>query len=250
MHISVCVAITPATETRVAIADSGRTIDFTDVKYEIGAYDEFAVEEAIALKEKLGGGEVEIVTVDDGSHQDQIRKCLAIGADKATILKADTTTADSAAVAKALAAHIKNVGSEAVFCGKQSVDGDSSQVPAHIARELSWPVVSKISKLSIDDGSFHAEREIEGGVEVIEGTLPAVFSAEKGLNKVRKPALKGIMAAKKKTIDTVDVTLDAPRVEIESLELPPPRPEGRIVGEGIGAVPELVRLLKDEAKAL
>ncbi len=250
MQITVCVAVTPSTDTKVSVGSDGRSLDLTDVKFELNPYDEIALEEGLRLKEKLGEGSVDVVTVGDGSQKEEVRKCLARGADTGTILKADISEADSAAIAATLAQYIQNQDSRVAFFGKQAVDGDNSQVPTLVAATLDWPIVAKVSKLEFDGDSFRAEREIEGAVEVIEGSLPAVFSAEKGLNEPRYPSLKGIMAAKKKPLNEVEATLGATRVIAESLELPPARPEGRIVGEGTEAVSELVDLLKNEAKVI
>jgi electron transfer flavoprotein beta subunit len=252
MQLAVCVAVTPSTDTRVKIAADGRSLDPTDVKFELNPYDEFALEEAIKIKEKLGTGEVIVLTISEGTapQKEEIRKCLARGADKALLLKANPADADSSGIAACLVAEIKKLGVKAVFLGKQAVDSDSGLVPQHIAHGLDWPVVTKISKLEISGDSFTAHREIEGGVEVIEGKLPCVFSAEKGLNEPRYPTLKGIMAAKKKPLDEVTVTLAAKKAVQEKLELPAPRPEGRIIGEGKAAVDTLIQVLKQEAKVI
>ena len=250
MNISVCVAVTPSTDTRVKIAADGKSLDRADVKYEINPYDDFAVEEALRIKEKIGAGEVEIVTVGDGSEKEEVRKCLARGADRGIVLKADLAGADSGAVASALAAHLKAGSSRIVFFGKQAVDGDSAQVPSHVAALLDWPVVTKISKLVLEGDDFTAEREIEGGLEIVKGRLPAVFSAEKGLNEPRYPSLKGIMAAKKKPLEERPITLEASRLVVDRMELPPTRPAGRIVGEGAAVAAEVVGLLRNEAKVI
>ncbi len=250
MQITVCVAVTPSTDTKVKVGADGKSLDTADVKFELNPYDEIALEEGLRMREKLGAGTVEVVTVGDGSQKEEIRKCLARGADSATILKADITNADSAAIATTLAHHIKSNESRVAFFGKQSVDGDNSQVPTLVSAMLDWPIVAKVSKLEFDGDTFRAEREIEGAVEIIEGSLPAVFSAEKGLNEPRYPSLKGIMAAKKKPLNEVDAVLGEVRILTQSLELPDARPEGRIVGEGAEAVQELVDLLKNEAKVI
>jgi electron transfer flavoprotein beta subunit len=234
----------------VKIAPDGRSLDATEVKFELNVYDEFALEEGLRIREARGEGQVEVLTVGDGSQKEEIRKCLARGADTAVILKADTAEADSASIAAALAARVSAGESRIVFFGKATVDGDNGRVPAEMAVALDWPLVAKISKLEFDGDHFVAHREIEGGVEIIEGDLPAVFSAEKGLNEPRYPSLKGIMAAKKKPLEEVPVELGAARTVTVSLQLPPARPEGRIVGEGADTAAEVVRLLKEEAKVI
>jgi electron transfer flavoprotein beta subunit len=119
-----------------------------------------------------------------------------------------------------------------------------------VAELLGLPCVTSVVHLELAGGKGVAEREIEGGVEVCEFSLPAVVTVDKGLNEPRYPALKGIMAAKKKPLEVKTVSLEAGGIEVVSLSLPPERKEGRIVGEGAAAVPELVRLLREEAKVL
>lgn len=250
MQVAVCIAVTPATDSKIAIGSDGKSLDTTDVKFELSAYDDFAVEEAIRLVESAGDGEVHVMTVGDGSQKEEVRKQLARGAHRATILKADVGAADARAIAHALAAEIKAAGTQVVFAGKQTVDGDNGQVPTQLAVALDWPSVNKISKLEIAGDRFRAEREIEGGVEIVEGSLPCVFSAEKGLNEPRFPSLKGIMQAKKKPLEEKEISLEAAKLQLDSLELPAARPEGRIIGEGTAAVPELINLLKNEAKVI
>ena len=250
MQMTVCVAVTPSTDTKIKISDDGRSIDTADVKFELNPYDEFALEEAIRIKEQVGEGSVSVLTVGDGTQKEELRKCLARGADSATILKADITASDSAAIGLALTAELGKGDSRIVFFGKQAVDGDNAQIPTQVAAGLGWPIVTKISKLELRGDKFTAHREIEGGVEVVAGSLPAVFSAEKGLNEPRYPSLKGIMQAKKKPLEEIETELEDARVVIDSLELPPARPEGRIIGEGAETVDALMDLLKNEAKVI
>ncbi|MCA9321456.1 MAG: electron transfer flavoprotein subunit beta/FixA family protein [Planctomycetes bacterium] len=252
MRITVCVAVTPSTEARIKIAADGKSLDATEVKYELNPYDDFAVEEALRMRDAAGEGEVEIVLVGTGSQAEteELRKCLAKGADRAVILEGNPNDTDSGGVANALAAYLGTVENRAIFFGKQAVDGDSAQVPSYVAARLGWPVVTKISKLEVSGNDFVAQREIEGAVEIVKGTFPAVFSAEKGLNEPRRPTLKGIMAAKKKPLDKQATSLPAPTLIVTSMELPPARPAGRIVGEGKDAVAALMDALKNEAKVI
>jgi len=130
------------------------------------------------------------------------------------------------------------------------VDDDQAQVGPMVAELLELPCATAISTLALEGGRARVEREIEGGREVVELELPAVLTADKGLNEPRYASLKGIMAAKKKPIEEKPASLGEPRLEILALELPAPRKAGRVVGQGVGAVDELVRLLREEAKAL
>ena len=250
MKIAVCIKRTPDTETRVRIAADGVSLDETGVKFILNPYDEFAVEEALQRKEKAGSGEVVAIALGPDVAQETIRSALAMGADRGVLLKADKVPADALAVAKALAAELKDGGYDLILFGKMAVDDYNHAAGPMVAQLLGLPCVTAISKLELEGGKGVAEREIEGGVEVVEFALPAVLTAEKGLNTPRYPALKGIMAAKKKPIESRPAALGPARVVVSALALPPERQAGRIVGEGPDAVPELVRLLRTEAKVL
>jgi len=252
VKIAVCIKRTPDTETRVRIAADGASLDETGVKFILNPYDEFAVEEALQRRDKAGGagGEVVAVALGPDAAQETIRGALAMGADRGVLLKADTVPADALAVAKAIAAELKDGGWDLILFGKMAVDDGNHAVGPMVAELLGLPCVTAIAKLELEGGKGVAEREIEGGVEVVEFALPAVLTADKGLNTPRYPALKGIMAAKKKPIETKRAALGPVRAQVSALELPPERKAGRIVGEGADAVPELVRLLRTEAKVL
>ena len=250
MKIAVCIKRTPDTETRVRIAADGVSLDETGVKFILNPYDEFAVEEALQRKEKAGSGEVVAIALGPDAAQETIRSALAMGADRGVLLKADKVPADALAVAKALAAELRDGGYDLILFGKMAVDDYNHAAGPMVAQLLGLPCVTAISKLELEGGKGVAEREIEGGVEVVEFALPAVLTAEKGLNTPRYPALKGIMAAKKKPVETRPAALGPARVVVSALALPPERKAGRIVGEGLDAVPELVRLLRTEAKVL
>jgi electron transfer flavoprotein beta subunit len=166
------------------------------------------------------------------------------------LLKTDRIPADALAVARALAAELKDGGYDLVLFGKIAVDDYNHAVGTMTAELLGLPCLTSVTTMAIEGSAVTAEREVEGGIEVVTCTLPAVVTAEKGLNTPRYPALKGIMAAKKKPIEVKAAALGAARLTVKSLSLPPDRKEGRIVGEGVAAVPELVRLLQQEAKVL
>ena len=250
MKIAVCLKRVPDTETRVKIAAGGTSIDETGVKFVLNPYDEFAVEEALRRKEQAGAGEVVAISLGPDAAQETIRSALAMGADRGVLLKADQIPADALAVAKALAAELKDGGYDLVLCGKIAADDYNNAVGTMVAELLGMSSVTAAASLIIADGRFTAEREVEGGVEVVTGALPAVVTCEKGLNTPRYPALKGIMAAKKKPIEVKAAALPAAKATVTTLTLPPDRKEGRIVGEGPDAVGELVRLLRQEAKVV
>ena len=249
MKIVVCVSHVPDTATRIKVGSDGKTIDPTGVTYILNPYDEYAVEEALKTKEKLGSGEVVVVTLGAENSKETIRKALAMGADSGILLK-DDSQRDSIGIAKALAEEIKSQGAQLVFMGKQSVDYDNSIVGQLTAELLVYNCVAVCVKLDMDGDKIIAEREIEGGREVVETALPAVITCQKGLNEPRYASLKGIMAAKKKIIEEKPAAAYTPSSEIIGMHLPAGKQPGRIVGSDVSAVPELVRLLKEEAKVI
>ena len=249
MKIYVCIKRVPDTEARIRIQDGGSGIDPTGVKFVISPYDEFALETALRLKEGSGAGEVVAVTVGEAGAAEQLRSALAMGADRATLLKGQPTL-DGLATARALAAEIGADSPQLVLLGMKAADGDQQQVGPMLAEQLGLPCVTAVGKLEIEGDRVVCHREIEGGVEVVEAPLPAVVTITKGDFAPRYPSLKGIMAAKKKPLEEKDAQLGESRIQVRSLTLPPERPAGRVVGQGVDAVPELVRLLRDEAKVL
>lgn len=246
----VCIKQVADTETRVKVAADGRTLDPAGVTWILNPYDEFAVEEALRLREKLATGEVVVISLGAAGVATTLRNALAMGADRAIHLKNDTPSPDSLAIARVLADAIRPLSPGLVWFGKSAVDDDAAQVGAMVAELLGLPGVTVAAKFEIQGASARVEREIEGGREVVEVALPAVITTEKGLNEPRYASLKGIMAAKKKPIEERAVELGVANLEIVSLELPAPRAAGRIVGEGVAAVPELVRVLREEAKVI
>ncbi len=247
MNIYVCIKRVPDTEARIKV--SGAAIDAAGVKHVISPYDEFALEAALRLKESTGAGEVVVVSVGDASSGEQLRTALAMGADRGVLLKGEVTV-DGLATAKALAAELKAASADLVLFGMKGVDYDQQQVGPMVAGLLDLPCISVVSEMQVEGSSVVAHREIEGGVEVVEAPLPAVVTITKGKDEPRYPSLKGIMAAKKKPLEEKEAQLGESRLTVTSMTPPPDRPPGRIVGTGVDAVPELVRLLREEAKVL
>ena len=258
MKIAVCVKQVPDTETRVRVAPDGKGIVESDINWIVSPYDEFAIEEALRIKEKAGG-EVVLVALGPDRVQSALRSGLAMGADSAVHLKDPLFDAtDTFGVGRALAAAIKGLGADLVLTGQLGVGGDNGQVPGLMAAFLDLPQVTMAVKIEIQDGKATIEREIEGAHEVWETSLPAVVSAQKGLNEPRYASLKGIMAAKKKPIETKDaaalgLSADqlAPRTETVAMELPPARAAVRLIeGDADTQVKELLRVLHEEAKVI
>ena len=252
MKIAVCLKRVPDTTAKLMIAASGTAIDETGLKFVPNPYDEFAVEEALKLREAEGAGspgETVVLSLGGDASQETIRTALALGIDRAVLLQS-AGSADGLEVARALAAELKAGGFDLILAGKLAVDDYNHQVAVMVAELLELPCITAVSHLTITGTSVEAEREIEGGIEVSHCQLPAVITCDKGLNSPRLPSLKGIMAAKKKSLEVKPVALGAGTVRVTGLALPPDRKPGRIVGEGPEAVGELVRLLRDEAKVL
>lgn len=248
MKVVVCVNHVPDTETKIKVGADGVSIDRAGVNHMLNPYDEFAVEEALRMRDRFKG-EVIAVSLGPDQHKETLRKALAMGADRAVLLK-DDSPRDSFGVAHALAEEIRELAPDAVMFGKQSIDYDGSQVGTMVAELLGMPSVAVVVKMDVQDGKVVCEREIEGGHEVVETKLPAVFMAQKGLNEPRYPSLKGIMAAKTKPIEEKPAAPAAARVVVRSMRKPAAKGSGKIVGTDKTAVGELVRLLHEEAKVI
>jgi electron transfer flavoprotein beta subunit len=250
MKIAVCIKRTPDSETRFRIGASGSAIDEAGVKFDMDDFASYAVEVALQMKEKAGSGEVVAVALGPDNVQETLRKAMSMGADRAIQLKADAVPFDGLAVAKALAAELKTGSFDLVLFGKHAFDTSAGVVGTATAELLDLPCVTAVSKLEIANGKGTARRELEGAAEMVEFSLPAVVTIDEGIARPRYPSLKGIMAAKKKPLESKPAQLGAVRVAVKGMALPPDRPPGRIIGEGTAAVPELVKLLQTEAKVL
>jgi len=249
LKIAVCLKRVPDTVAKITIGADRKSIDESGLKFVPNPYDEFAIEEAIALKEKAGSGETVVYGIGTDAAQETLRAALAMGIDRAVLLKSPGSP-DGLEIARVLAAEVKEGGYDLILCGKLAVDDYNHQVGVMLAELLGLPCISSVAHLTVADGSVEAEREIEGGVEVATCRLPAVLTCEKGLNNPRLPSLKGIMAAKKKPLETKAVPVGVGSIEVLSLDYPAERKPGKVVGEGADAVPELLRLLRTEARVL
>lgn len=261
MKIVVCIKHVPATDAKIRVASDGVSIDESGVNFVISPFDEFAIEEAIRLREANEGSEVIVMSMGEDKTRDSIRKALAMGTDRAVFLKDEAFRhSDPLGTAKVLSKAIEKIGDvDLIFFGWQGVGTDQCQVGALVAQQLGLPHVNTTIKLEIKDGRLTAESEIEGAHEVVEAPLPAAIIAQKGLNEPRYPSLKGIMAAKKKEMlewTAADLGLSPDEVgekgakaKIVKLEPPPPKPPGRMLeGDPADAARELAHLLHDERK--
>ena len=250
MKIAVCIKRVIDMETRFRIAGDGASIDETGAKYDVNDFDMYAIEAALQLRDTAGAGEIAVVSIGPAAAQEQIRKALSMGADRGIHLAADRIPPDSLALAAALAAELRGGGYDLILFGKMSIDSSSQAVGPMVAELLELPLVSAVSRLAVEGGKGTAGRALEGATETITFPLPAVLTIDEGLNTPRLPNLKGIMAAKKKPLESRPAQLGEPRITTTRVELPADRPPGRIIGEGVAAVPELVRLLQTEARIL
>ncbi len=250
MNIAVCVSHVPDTATKIKISSDNKSIDKAGVTFIINPYDEFAVEEALKWKEKSGGdSKVTVFSVGNDASKETIKKALAMGADDGILIKTENDF-DSVGIAKTLSEELKSHNFDIIFCGKQSVDFDDSSVPQMLAEFLGYSCATIVVDLKLEGNKITAEREIEGGREVVELELPAVIAAQKGLNEPRYASLKGIMAAKKKTITEKAAPTYENQTEVVKMHTPPAKQPGRILGTDSSAVIELVRLLREEAKVI
>jgi electron transfer flavoprotein beta subunit len=255
MNMIVIMKQTFDTEEKITI-ENGQIVK-ENVELIINPYDEYAVEEAVKLKEEHGG-EVTVVTVGTSEAESALRTALAMGADQAVLIENEDQPLDEYSIAKLLAAAIKEREYDIILGGNTSVDNGASQVGPRIAEELGIPHISTITKLEINGGSVKVERDAEGDVEIIESTLPILVTAQQGLNEPRYPSLPGIMKAKKKPLERLAIEdLNVSEVDLQAKSktldhyLPPKKETGRILkGDLQVQVEELVYLLRDEAKVV
>jgi electron transfer flavoprotein beta subunit len=247
MNLLVCISKTPETTAKIEFTDDNKAFKSEGVNFIMNPYDEwYALVRAIELKEKFGG-EVTVVNVGPQDNDTVIRKALAIGGDKAVRIEADPKSAlQTAAYIHDFA---KDKDFDAIFLGKETIDYNGSEVGPMLAEMLSWPFISYASKLEMEDESkAKVNRDIEGGVEVIEVEKPFVISAAKGLAEQRIPNMRGIMMAKRKPLEVVEVEEKDPKVEAVHFELPPEKGDVKLIDPE--NMEELVRLLHEEAKVI
>ena len=256
MKIWVCIKQVPDTETKIKLNAGATGIDSAGVKWVVNPYDEFAIEEAVKLREAGKATQVFVVTVGPKARASEaLRTALAMGADEAVVIDANEQM-DFATTAKVLAAAIKQEGDYGmVFCGKLAIDDNSSSVPQMLAENLGIPHATVISKLTLEGTSAIAERETEGGSrEIIQVQLPAVIAANKGLNLPRYASLPGIMKAKKKTIKELSAEAlgaTANLIEYTGFKLPAEKPAVKMLAGAAGEqAAQLAKLLREEAKVI
>ena len=259
MKIAVCVKQVPDSETRINLPAPAPQLDRSGFTRVLNPYDAYAVEQAVRIKESREGVEVTAVTVGSQAVKETLKKdCLAVGCDKAVIIDDPALAdADNAAIAAVLAAALKRETYDLVLFGIKAIDGDSGQVGILVAELLGMPHVSTITKLELGDGTLKAEREIEGGKEIVEASLPCALTCQKGLNEPRLPSLPNIMKAGMKPMETVTcadlgIAVPANLVNVKLYSPPAARGACKLVeaDDPAAAARELARLLNEEAKVI
>jgi len=246
MKILVLISKVPDTTTKIQFKDGDTQFDESNVQWIINPTDEwYALVRGIEVKEATGGT-VTVINVGEAENDAIIRKALAIGADDAIRINANPT--DAYFVANQIAAVAKEGGYDLVFTGKESISYNGGQIGSMLSEMLDIPYVSLATKMTLDGNTATIEREVEGGVEVVQCALPMLVSASKGLAEQRIPNMRGIMGARSKPLTVVEPTDNTKATEIVSYELP----EGRVACKMINAdnIRELVDLLHNEAKVI
>lgn len=264
MKIIVCIKQVPDTATKIAIKEGSTEISTDQVQFVLNPYDEYAIEEALRIKERKEDTNVTIVSIGPDRAEEAIRTALAMGADCAYHINDDAFTgSDNYITSSILAKVIGKMEYNLILTGKQAVDDDAFFVGPALAEILDIPHVSVITELLFSDDYQRAtiKRQVEGGSEIVEVPLPALFTCQKDLNVPRLPSMKGIMSVKKKKVinlDLADVGMERDQVGIEgslvktlSLSLPPDRSGGKVLKGTVGeTTKELARLLREEAKVI
>lgn len=259
MKIAVLVKRVPDTASVFKIAPGNTAIATEGLKFVISPYDEYAIEEAIKIKEAGKAAEVVVVSLGPPACAEVMRTALAMGADAGVLVTGDKAEhLSSRGVAAALAAALRQIAPNLVLAGKQAVDDDASQVPERVAELLEWPHASVVTRVELGDNTVTVDREIEGGQYTLELPLPALLSIQKGINTPRYPTLPNIMKAKKKPLEEIQLAslgigddLLAQGLAIEQLALPRQERLNKILsGDNAEQVKELVRILKEDEKAL
>lgn len=255
MNIFVLVKQTFDTEAKIVIKD-GNIID-DNVEFIMNPYDEYAVEEAIRIKE-THGGEVTVVTIGPERAERVLRTALAVGADKAIIVDDSSLSGDEFTTSKVLASIAKREAYDIILAGYMAIDDSSAQVGPRLAEELNITCISTITKLELDGNMVRVEKDVEGDKEIIESSLPILVTTQQGLNEPRYPTLPGIMKAKKKPLQRLnldDLGIDRNEIRAKTVclenNLPPKKDPGRILaGEIQDQVKELFELLRNEAQVI
>ncbi len=242
MKSLVCIARVPDTTTKIKYTPDGKALDGTGVSFVINPYDEYGLVRAIEFKEQTGQGEIVVLCVGGPEVEENLRKALAIGADRAVRIDADVK--DRMYIAKQIAEYARDKEFDFIFFGKESIATNSSEVPGMVAEYLGLPFVSQAIHLEVEGDTAKLHREVSGGYEELESSIPCVVSCQKGIAEWRIPNMRGIMMAKRKPMAT-EAAVDAPvAVSTDNLQLPPPREGVKLIDPD--EAEKLVEILADK----
>ncbi|MEO0097604.1 MAG: electron transfer flavoprotein subunit beta/FixA family protein [candidate division WOR-3 bacterium] len=258
-NIIVCVKQVPSTETRFKIDSQTSLVDLKEIEWVINPYDEYALEEALRIKEKYGG-KVKVISVGEERVKTTLKTALAMGVDEVFHIKTNERVLESQTSAYLTYQFIvkQNLSFDLILCGIKGIDYDQGVFPISLATLLKIPFITTAIKIELDneDKKIKVSSELENGTEISEALLPCLITCQKGLNEPRYPSLRLMMQASKKPIPTIEIEKDIPSLpkfnfQINKMFLPPPRKAGKILeGEVQEVVKELIRLLREEAKVL
>jgi electron transfer flavoprotein beta subunit len=245
MKILVCITHVPDTTAKIAFTDNNKKFDANGVQFIIGPYDDYALARAVELKE-ASGGTVTVLNVGTAETEPTIRKALAIGADDAIRINAEPK--DSLYVAQQIANHAKDAGYDLIMMGRESIDFNGGMVHGMVGEILGLPAISPVMQLDIDGDTAKLAREIEGGKEYLELSLPFIAGCQEPIAEWKIPNMRGIMSARSKKLEVVEPSEASAYVELNQYELPPAK--GAVKMIDADNVEELVKLLKNEAKVI
>jgi electron transfer flavoprotein beta subunit len=245
MEILVCVKRVPTVGGKITLTDDGHEVDTRMSGFTISPHEECAVEEAVQITERLGGT-VSVLTLGPEVAEAQLRDALALGAGRAVLLETDGREFGPIATSAAIAAQVRSAGYDLVLFGNEASDTGDYQVGIRVAHSLGWPVATGIKKLDVSDGQVCARREYRGVEETYTLPLPAVITVKEGINLPRYPSLPGRLRAKRAPLERCAVAWEGEGLRKEKLRVPESvKHQAEVLGHGVDAVPELVRVLDE-----
>lgn len=256
MKLLVCIKQVPDMESKFRVNAAGDWYERADLAWRMNEYDEYAVEQAVQLKEQLGDAELTVLCIGREQVKETLKKALAMGCDRGVhLLDENSYQKDSFSIASLIANFAKEQGFELIFTGLQSQDRGSAQVGVMVAELLGLPSLTTLVEFSCADGMVSGKRELEGGIKAkVSCQLPALVTCQLGLNTPRYPTLPNIMKAKKKELVTIPVAeLDPPAVRLQTLSVTPPEKKGGgliLEGDPAELADQLIKLLKEKTTVL
>ncbi len=245
MKILVCITHVPDTTSKIQFTANNTKFDSTGVQYIIGPYDDYALARAVELRDQTGG-KLTVLNVGEAETEPTLRKALAIGADEA--IRVNSHPKDSFFVAKQIAHYAKEGDYDLILMGRESIDFNGGMVHGMVGEMLNMPSFSPVMKLEIDGTTVKMAREIEGGKEHLEASLPLIAGCQEPIAEWKIPNMRGIMSARTKPLNVVEPVTDETMAETIGYQLPPAKGSVKLIDKD--NVGELVKLLKNEAKVI